>query len=149
MSRELAAAEEALAKFASEIDTSSTVVPLQLDITDATSVKTAHAFIANYLKKKSLPGLDVLINNAGRVGTFEEVYAVNIVGTAALTEALRPLLNNCPQHLVHACVPRSSALTVQWAIPGFWWFRYALQDDEPWQWEAMIGYRILVRYGED
>ncbi|KAJ7689180.1 hypothetical protein B0H17DRAFT_1296293 [Mycena rosella] len=93
-SRKLAAAEEALAKFASEIDASSTVVPVQLDITDATSIKNAHAFIASHLKEKSLPGLDVLINNAARLGTFEEVYSVNIVGTAAITEAIRPLLKD-------------------------------------------------------
>ncbi|KAJ7689173.1 hypothetical protein B0H17DRAFT_643626 [Mycena rosella] len=93
-SRKLAAAEEALAKFASEIDASSTVVPVQLDITDATSIKNAYAFIAKYLQEKSLPGLDVLINNAARVGTFEEVYSVNLFGTVVLTEAIRPLLQN-------------------------------------------------------
>ncbi|KAJ7652900.1 hypothetical protein B0H17DRAFT_1214872 [Mycena rosella] len=64
-SRKLATAEEALAKFAADIDASSTVVPVQLDVTDAASIKNAHAFIANHLKEKDLPGLDVLINNAG------------------------------------------------------------------------------------
>ncbi|KAJ7689176.1 hypothetical protein B0H17DRAFT_643676 [Mycena rosella] len=95
-SRKLAAAEEALAKFASEIDTSSSVVPVQLDITDATSIKNAHAFIAKYLQEKSLPGLDVLINNAACAGTFEaqEIYSVNLIGTFFLTEAIRPLLRN-------------------------------------------------------
>ncbi|KAJ7451607.1 hypothetical protein FB451DRAFT_703071 [Mycena latifolia] len=93
-SRKLAAAEEALAKFAVDIHSSSKVVPVQLDLTDAASIKNAHAFIADYLKGKNLPGLDVLINNAARLGTFEEVYAVNIFGTVAVTEAFRPLLNN-------------------------------------------------------
>ncbi|KAJ7451613.1 hypothetical protein FB451DRAFT_1409700 [Mycena latifolia] len=93
-SRNLAAAEEALAKFAADIHASSTVVPVQLDLTDATSIKNAHAFVADYLKGKSLPGLDVLVNNAGRIGGFEEVYAVNIFGTVAVTDAFRPLLNN-------------------------------------------------------
>ncbi|KAF8139195.1 hypothetical protein K438DRAFT_1880426 [Mycena galopus ATCC 62051] len=94
-SRKLAAAEEARAKFASEIHPSSSVVPVQLDITDAVSIKNAHTFIADYLKGKNLPGLDVLVNNAGIAGaTFEATYAVNVFGTAAVTEAIRPLLNN-------------------------------------------------------
>ncbi|KAJ6530995.1 hypothetical protein DFH09DRAFT_1409702 [Mycena vulgaris] len=61
-SRKLAAAEEALAKFTVDVDVSSSVVPVQLDITDGASIKNAHAFIAEYLKGKGLPGLDVLIN---------------------------------------------------------------------------------------
>ncbi|KAF7364924.1 Short-chain dehydrogenase/reductase family protein [Mycena venus] len=94
-SRKLSAAEEARAKFASDIDPSSSVVPVQLDVTDAESIKNAHKFIAEYLKEKKLAGLDVLVNNAGIVGaTFEATYAVNVFGTAALTEAIRPLLNN-------------------------------------------------------
>ncbi|KAF8139194.1 hypothetical protein K438DRAFT_1880422 [Mycena galopus ATCC 62051] len=94
-SRKLAAAEEARAKFASDIHPSSSVVPVQLDITDAASIKNAHTFIADYLKGKNLPGLDVLVNNAGILGAaFEATYAVNVFGTAAVTEAIRPLLNN-------------------------------------------------------
>ncbi|KAJ7308681.1 hypothetical protein DFH08DRAFT_488286 [Mycena albidolilacea] len=94
-SRKLEAAEEARAKFASDIHASSSVVPVQLDITDAASIKNAHAFIADYLKGKNLSGLDVLVNNAGVVGaTFEATYAVNVFGTVAITEAIRPLLNN-------------------------------------------------------
>jgi NAD(P)-dependent dehydrogenase (short-subunit alcohol dehydrogenase family) len=61
-SRKLAAAEEARAKFASEIHPSSSVVPMQLDITDAASIKHACAFVTKHLKSKNLPGLDVLIN---------------------------------------------------------------------------------------
>ncbi|KAJ7695786.1 hypothetical protein B0H17DRAFT_1131381 [Mycena rosella] len=70
--RKLSAAEEARAKFTADINLSSAVVPVQLDITDTTSIKNAHIFIANHLKEKSLSGLDVLINNAARLGTFEE-----------------------------------------------------------------------------
>ncbi|KAF7360606.1 Short-chain dehydrogenase/reductase family protein [Mycena venus] len=95
-SRKLAAAEEALATFASDIHPSSTVVPVQLDITDAKSIKNAHTFIEETLKEKNLSGLDVLINNAARggPGPFEETFAVNVIGTAAITETIRPLLNN-------------------------------------------------------
>ncbi len=61
-SRKIAAAEEEIAKFESDVHASSTVVPVQLDITDAASIKNAHAFVADYLKGKNLSGLDVLIN---------------------------------------------------------------------------------------
>ncbi|KAJ7029283.1 hypothetical protein C8F04DRAFT_1117180 [Mycena alexandri] len=94
-SRKLAAAEEELAKFASDVHASSTVVPVQLDVTDAASIKAAHAFIADYLKQKGISSLDVLVNNAGVArGSFEEIYAVNVFGVAALTETIRPLLSN-------------------------------------------------------
>jgi NADP-dependent 3-hydroxy acid dehydrogenase YdfG len=61
-SRKISAAEDALAEFKSDIHASSTVVPVQLDITDAASVKNAHTFIQGYLKSQNLPGLDVLVN---------------------------------------------------------------------------------------
>ncbi|KAJ7029284.1 hypothetical protein C8F04DRAFT_45177 [Mycena alexandri] len=94
-SRKLAAAEEELAKFASDVHASSTVVPVQLDISDAASIKAAHAFIADYLKQKGISSLDVLVNNAAIVGgTFESTYSVNVFGTVAITEALRPLIAN-------------------------------------------------------
>ncbi|KAJ7689177.1 hypothetical protein B0H17DRAFT_937675, partial [Mycena rosella] len=32
--------------------------------------------------------------SAARLGTFEEVYSVNVFGTVAITEAIRPLLKN-------------------------------------------------------
>ncbi|KAJ6584110.1 hypothetical protein DFH09DRAFT_1434344 [Mycena vulgaris] len=93
-SRKVAAAEEALAKFSADVAASSSVVPVQLDITDATSIKSAHAFVAEHLKGKGLAGLDVLINNAAiAVPSFAETFVVNIIGTAAVTAALRPLLN--------------------------------------------------------
>ncbi|KAJ7195526.1 hypothetical protein GGX14DRAFT_700740 [Mycena pura] len=94
-SRKLAAAHEALAKFASDIHPSSEVVPVQLDITDDASIKNAHASIAKKLEERNLAGLDVLINNAAiGLASFKDTYAVNIIGTAAITEALRPLINN-------------------------------------------------------
>ncbi|KAJ7777486.1 hypothetical protein B0H14DRAFT_2963698 [Mycena olivaceomarginata] len=93
-SRKIAAAEEALAKFVTEIHASSTVVSVQLDITDANSIRTAHAFITDYLQKKRISSLDVLINNAAIVGKgFEDTFATNVFGTVAVTEAFRPLLS--------------------------------------------------------
>ncbi|KAJ7118509.1 hypothetical protein C8R43DRAFT_1241862 [Mycena crocata] len=92
-SRKLAAAQEAIAKFAADVHPSSSVVPVQLDITDDNSIKAAHSFIADFLKKKEIPALDVLVNNAAiLVGSFEEIYKTNVLGTAALTEAILPLL---------------------------------------------------------
>ncbi|KAJ7100031.1 hypothetical protein B0H15DRAFT_818423 [Mycena belliarum] len=93
-SRKLAAAEEARRKFASEIHASSSVVPVQLDICDTESIKNAHDSVAKVLKEKNL-GLDVLVNNAAIAwGTFTEVFTTNVIGTAALTEAMCPLINN-------------------------------------------------------
>ncbi|KAF7364044.1 Short-chain dehydrogenase/reductase family protein [Mycena sanguinolenta] len=93
--RKLAAAEESLAKFAQDIHPSSSVVPVQLDITDDASIKTAIACVTQHLQEKALAGLNVLVNNAGIVGsTFQETYAVNVFGTVAFTEAIRPLLKD-------------------------------------------------------
>ncbi|KAJ7486157.1 hypothetical protein B0H11DRAFT_2231078 [Mycena galericulata] len=94
-SRKLTAAEEALAQFASDIHSSSTVVPVQVDITDDASVKNAHTFIAKYLQEKNLAGLDVLHFSAAIAGkTFEETYATNVFGTVKITDAIRPILKN-------------------------------------------------------
>ncbi|KAJ7851601.1 hypothetical protein B0H14DRAFT_3451182 [Mycena olivaceomarginata] len=58
-SRNIAAAKEALAKFVTDVHSASTVVPVQLDITDDSSIKAAHVFITDFLKKKGIPTLDV------------------------------------------------------------------------------------------
>ncbi|KAJ7490561.1 hypothetical protein FB451DRAFT_1513266 [Mycena latifolia] len=93
-SRKIAAAEESLTSFAADIHSSSTVVPVQLDITDGNSIKAAHARIADQLKAKNLSGLDVLINNAAVLTpSFKETYEVNVFGTVAITESIRPLIN--------------------------------------------------------
>ncbi|KAJ6585229.1 hypothetical protein B0H19DRAFT_1227716 [Mycena capillaripes] len=94
-SRKLLAAEEALTTFSSSIHSSSAVVPVQLDITDETSIKNAHAFIVEDLKARNISGLDVLINNAASSSSsFKDTYEVNVFGTVAVTEAMRPLMNN-------------------------------------------------------
>jgi NAD(P)-dependent dehydrogenase (short-subunit alcohol dehydrogenase family) len=75
-------------------------------------------FIADYLKEKNLPGLDVLVNKcvaqvlhnyhysplahprasapsaAIPFAPFEATFAVNLFGTVAITAAIRPLLSN-------------------------------------------------------
>ncbi|KAF8193273.1 hypothetical protein K438DRAFT_1969757 [Mycena galopus ATCC 62051] len=95
-SRKLAGAEEVHAKFAGEIHSSFSVVPVQLDITDAGSIK--NAFIAEYFKVKNLPGLDVVVNKCALTiashRIYSSTYAANVFGTAALTEAIQMLLNN-------------------------------------------------------
>ncbi|KAJ7367316.1 hypothetical protein DFH08DRAFT_837126 [Mycena albidolilacea] len=92
-SRNIGAAKEALAKFVTDIHSASTVVPVQLDITDDSSIKAMHVFITDFLKKKGIPTLDVLVNNAA-IGSesFKETVNVNVVGTVAITKAFHPLL---------------------------------------------------------
>ncbi|KAJ6583900.1 short chain oxidoreductase [Mycena vulgaris] len=69
-------------------------LPLQLDITDDSSIEAAHATIDGHLKGKNLRGLDVLINNAAILTpSFKETYEVNVFGTAAVTESILPLIN--------------------------------------------------------
>ncbi|KAJ7145272.1 short chain oxidoreductase [Mycena filopes] len=143
-SRKLAAAEEALSKFAPDIHSSSFVVPVQLDITDNASITAAHTFVAEHIKQKGAQGLDVLINNAaiGVIG-FQETYNTNVFGTVAVTDAFRPLLRlsgagaiiinissrlgsisaftrkPAPRGIFHAYNSSKAALnslTVQWAL---------------------------------
>ncbi|KAF7314549.1 Short-chain dehydrogenase/reductase family protein [Mycena kentingensis (nom. inval.)] len=93
-SRNFAAAADAISKFSTEIHASSKVVPIQLDVTNDASIESAKAAVSQTLQENNLTGLDVLINNSGvSVGGFQKVYAVNVVGAAALTAALRPLIN--------------------------------------------------------
>ncbi|KAJ7630214.1 putative short chain dehydrogenase family protein [Roridomyces roridus] len=145
-SRKLASAEEAIAKFASDIDPSSTVVPVQLDITEATSIQNAHDVVSKTLQEKNLSGLDVLVNNAGisaAAGPPEVIFATNVFGTGRLTEAFLPLIkkggsilnissglgsnttfSSRPAHLPTAYLYYSASkaalnsLTVQWALDG-------------------------------
>ncbi|KAJ7624792.1 hypothetical protein FB45DRAFT_1086741 [Roridomyces roridus] len=92
-SRKLASAEEAIAKFASDVHPSSTVVPVQLDITDATSIQNAHDVVAKMLQEKGLSGLDALVNNAAiAAGTPEAIYTTNVVGTARVKDTFLPLI---------------------------------------------------------
>ncbi|KAJ7342969.1 oxidoreductase [Mycena albidolilacea] len=94
-SRKITAAEEAAEKFAADVHSSSTVVLVQLDITDEASIKAAHASVAQVLKQKEISGLDVLVNNAASaLGSFEEVFKTIVFGTVAVTDAFRPLLSN-------------------------------------------------------
>ncbi|KAJ7240499.1 short-chain dehydrogenase/reductase SDR [Mycena rebaudengoi] len=96
-SRRLPAAKEARAKLAGDIHPTSTVVPLQLDITDAASVKAAAAFVGDYLKREGLGGLDVLINKfvcRHRKRHLPGDVRGERFGTIAITEAMRPLLKD-------------------------------------------------------
>ncbi|KAF7336511.1 Short-chain dehydrogenase/reductase family protein [Mycena sanguinolenta] len=94
-SRKLAAAEDALSKFSADIHSSSAVVPIQLDVTDTTSIQAAHAFVVDFLKTKGIQSLDVIINNAAIcVDSFPDSFATNVIGVVSVTDAFRPLLNN-------------------------------------------------------
>ncbi|WP_285035061.1 SDR family NAD(P)-dependent oxidoreductase [Plantibacter sp. ME-Dv--P-095] len=76
--------------------------PVQLDVTDQASVDTAFA---------SLPELDVLVNNAGVLGTsfgvddltpasMEEVLDTNVVGIVRVTQAALPLLRRSSRPVI-------------------------------------------------
>ncbi|KAJ7869788.1 hypothetical protein B0H13DRAFT_1896519 [Mycena leptocephala] len=73
-SRKLAAAEEALSKFVSD-----------LDITDDASMKNAHTFIAKYLQEHNYPV---------RRSWGPRSNRVNVFGTVAITQIIRPLLKD-------------------------------------------------------
>ncbi|KAF7314526.1 Short-chain dehydrogenase/reductase family protein [Mycena kentingensis (nom. inval.)] len=86
-SRKLAAADVAIAKFQTGIHASSSVVPVQLDITDDASVQAAQEFVMKFLDGQKL---DVLMNNAGvAFAPIEQIYALNVLGTVRLTDAFR------------------------------------------------------------
>ncbi|KAF8212790.1 hypothetical protein K438DRAFT_1805088 [Mycena galopus ATCC 62051] len=92
-SRKITAAEEALSKFSSDIHSSSTVVPVQLDITDEASIQAAYSFVADFLTNKGISTLDMLVNNAAiAVDSFKDVFGTNVFGTVSVTEAF-PILN--------------------------------------------------------
>ncbi|KAJ6468930.1 short-chain dehydrogenase/reductase SDR [Mycena sanguinolenta] len=94
-SRKLAAAEESRSKFAADIHSSSSVVPIQLDITDNASIQAAQTFVADFLKNRGIQSLDVIINNAAIwVDSFPDTFATNVIGAVSITEAFRPLLTN-------------------------------------------------------
>lgn len=98
--RVLAAGQKAFENV--KIHETSELVSIQLDITDPKSIEAAKKTVEEVLKEKSLSGLDVLVNNAGRAsGSFEDIYAVNVFGTAALTKAFRPLLSTSGASIVN------------------------------------------------
>ncbi|KAJ7887631.1 oxidoreductase [Mycena olivaceomarginata] len=83
-------------------------LPVQLDLTDAASIKAAHAFVADFLQKKGISSLDVLVNNAAIVGKgFEDTFATNVFGTVA-TPPLFPAYASSKSAL--------NMLTVQWSL---------------------------------
>lgn len=71
-----------------------TVKPIQIDITDDSSVDAAASFVESTYGR-----LDILVNNAGIVSknpivreAARETLAVNVVGSVSVTEAFLPLL---------------------------------------------------------
>ncbi|KAK7050608.1 short-chain dehydrogenase/reductase family protein [Favolaschia claudopus] len=121
-SRTFKNAEQALSQFAADIHPTSTVVPLQLDIADATSIGNAVEVVKKYLQDKGLTGLDVLINNAASPApTLPESFAVNVFGTSNFTTAIRPLITSqAGSAILNISSPLGSlGLLAQKAIPVF------------------------------
>ncbi|KAF7373947.1 Short-chain dehydrogenase/reductase family protein [Mycena sanguinolenta] len=125
-SRKLTAAEEALSKFTADVHHSSTVVPIQLDVTDNASIQAAQVFVADFLKTKGIQSLDVIINNAAIfVESLPDSFATNVIGAASIAEAFRPSApqqhRGCnPQHLERAWLPVALLPTPIPAPPGVW-----------------------------
>jgi len=84
------------------------VIPVVADLSDATSLEHAVMEISKQAK-----GLDVLINNAGKllskpfdalsIREWKEIYDVNVFGTVAITSQLLPFLKASgePAHIVN------------------------------------------------
>ena len=101
-SRDLANGQQAVARLQAEgLDQAEAV---QLDVTDAASVKAARAAIG-----QQTDVLDALVNNAAITGglpqaalgaavaAFEEVFATNVFGVVAVTQAFIDLLRQSPE----------------------------------------------------
>ncbi|HZY74956.1 MAG TPA: SDR family NAD(P)-dependent oxidoreductase [Jatrophihabitantaceae bacterium] len=82
------------------------VTAVRIDLTDAAGLADTHREVAEQLRREGLTGLAGLINNAGKsvdgpleltpVDELAESFAVNVVGTVAVTQAFLPLLR--PAH---------------------------------------------------
>ena len=95
------------------------VMAVQLDVTDQNSIDTAKAAIT---KKTGV--LDVLVNNAGISGgppnsalevttdQFKEVFATNVFGVAAVTQAFIGLLKNSAQPRIVNVTSAMGSLTM-------------------------------------
>ena len=75
------------------------IIPMSLDLSDTGAI----AMVAREISKQAA-GLDILVNNAGKLinkpfsdlgaQEWKELYAVNVFGTAELTQQLLPLLKS-------------------------------------------------------
>ena len=116
-SRNLASGEEAVAKLKAEGLPEAEAV--QLDVTDADSVKAARAAIGQKTEV-----LDVLINNAGinggmeqsatgtDISVFQEVYDTNVFGVARVTQTFLDLLQKSPQPRIVNVSSNQGSLTL-------------------------------------
>jgi NAD(P)-dependent dehydrogenase (short-subunit alcohol dehydrogenase family) len=109
------------------------VVPVQLDVTNEASVRAAAETIAKVLDGK---GLDGLVNNAGilvapgpaewtPVKAFDTMLAVNVVGAAAVTNSVLPMVRQAQGRIVNvASIAGRMGLTSQ---PAYCASKYAME----------------------
>lgn len=92
--RSLSKIQDAIAELSPSASASSSIVPLQLDVTDSASIDEAAAAI-----KKQFGRIDVLVNNAGicpegpnLADMFQTTFATNLFGPVLVSAAFRSLL---------------------------------------------------------
>jgi NAD(P)-dependent dehydrogenase (short-subunit alcohol dehydrogenase family) len=84
------------------------LVPLELDVTDLTTIRKSHAVVSEATKRCGLYGL---INNAGiavvgpleviPISDFRQQFEVNVIGQVAVTQAFLPLVRQARGRIVN------------------------------------------------
>jgi NAD(P)-dependent dehydrogenase (short-subunit alcohol dehydrogenase family) len=88
------------------------VIPVEVDILDESTLAKARFQVAERLEGEGLPGLGALVNNAGKsvdgplellpVNELLDLFAVNVVGQIAVTQAFLPLLRPAHGRIVNS-----------------------------------------------
>ena len=119
--------KEAVEQAAAEIEAlktnpESTLVPLQLDVTDDTSIADAVTFV-----EKEVGSLDVLVNNAAAGGLKQDLrtrltncLTTNVLGAALVSNAFRPLLlKSSNAYTIHVSSGAGSIANAAKSTPTF------------------------------
>jgi len=104
--------KESIEDLKSENGNKSTVIPIQVDVTNLQSVENFAKAVNEYLQNNKGSQLDGLVNNAGiliapcpvewqDLGDFERMFKVNVMGTAAMTKSLLPFIRRSRGRIVN------------------------------------------------